>query len=323
MRHAGFPVLITDSHCDCCGCGCTQHATVISRRVTYWNPHLLLSASSIRRFHLPFQDPTTQAWLDEKSLPPDMLTEDFDVISLSDYEDGNDSDFGIQSFDGDEEAVLELEARSPSNRSESSAREQSGPGSESSWALLSSFSVDTKERFQCEHYCVRCQATRDPGEQDIESSMQILNCQQWDANCSLLAPLDRHERSNYDFAGRLPEIAFSDSRSASKSKNRWRVNQEKYDGYRYIKPGQLNALHYQSSEPPCSLAPFSSPLETTPVAIMTKRKFYQEAQRAPRPPTYHRRKHNKNYSPWTERYIVRKKERKHALQRIDEELDQI
>lgn len=256
-----------------------------------------------------------------------MPTEDFDVISLSDFEDGDNSDFGVPSYDDDEDLISEQDDLEPLFlSSEIETHKRNTSGSETLWDVITSSAVDTQEHVQCKSSDVRCPAPEElggiagkPCKRDNHCSVELRD---WDGNCNL-APVDRQESSNYDFAGRLPEITFSDLRSASKSKNRWRADQEKYYGYRYIKPAQLNALHYQSSEPPCSLVPFSAPLKDSPTTIMTKRKFYREAQRAPRPPTYHRRKHIKNYSPWRERYIVRMKERKHACQRIDGELDEV
>ncbi|PPJ53820.1 hypothetical protein CBER1_03289 [Cercospora berteroae] len=104
----------------------------------------------------------------------------------------------------------------------------------------------------------------------------------------------------YTTAGRNPTTPFRDLRSPSKAHNRTRKHSSKYYAHRHIKPGQLNAPHWDTwpphkynvfFEPGCTMrVPNNTSIlqcETNPT-IMTKKQLYIVAQRWPRPPKYHR-----------------------------------
>ncbi|KAI4190771.1 MAG: hypothetical protein LQ346_004860 [Caloplaca aetnensis] len=98
------------------------------------------------------------------------------------------------------------------------------------------------------------------------------------------------------------EVPYShDLRAASTISRRARAREEKYYGFRYIKPGQLHQPHYRLLDPnnqpstsqSCLFLSQSTHQNTTPIEYFTPRRLYEEAQKWPRPPTYHRRHKDK------------------------------
>lgn len=107
-----------------------------------------------------------------------------------------------------------------------------------------------------------------------------------------------HPSIAYEMAGRTPDHAFSDMRSAYKAKRRTRTDREKYWNYRAVKPGQRGGLHREfNDEFNFDAAGSTLPCDAD-VVKFTPRMMYNEAQTWPRPPTYHRRRGEKDYSPW-------------------------
>lgn len=99
-------------------------------------------------------------------------------------------------------------------------------------------------------------------------------------------------------AGRISSHTFRDLRSASRARKRETAKQKKYYHFRGLSPSDLYAPHYiplcatsscptQGTPDDCWLLVFPADLSTAPVRTFTKREFYEEAQRWPRPPTYH------------------------------------
>lgn len=122
---------------------------------------------------------------------------------------------------------------------------------------------------------------------------------------------------DYELAGRLPSQTFQDLRSASKARRRHRANLEKYYSYRHVNAGQLGRAHHQL--PTSIFEPQPLPSDA-PTATMTKQTLYREAQRYPRPPTYHRCHPDFTRGPVTSRKARRKYERRHAVQRLNDDV---
>jgi hypothetical protein len=108
------------------------------------------------------------------------------------------------------------------------------------------------------------------------------------------------------FLERSTSNIFSDVRSASKSRRRHLDRLHKYDSFKHVNPGQLNAAHYSVDAYNRSLAaesgtgnlprwawcryPFPASLEECPSETMTKRMFWKEAREA-RPWRWSGKKH--------------------------------
>jgi hypothetical protein len=99
-------------------------------------------------------------------------------------------------------------------------------------------------------------------------------------------------------AGRTSSHRFRDLRSASLARKREIAKQKKYYHFRGLSPSDLHTPHYlpvcaspscptQGTPDDCWLSVFPANLSTAPLRVFTKREFYEEAQRWPRPPTYH------------------------------------
>ncbi|KAK4610607.1 hypothetical protein CLAFUW4_14162 [Fulvia fulva] len=113
-------------------------------------------------------------------------------------------------------------------------------------------------------------------------------------------------------AGRAVENTFRDLRSASKARKRKRKASRKYYGWKYIKTGQLNAPHLDMEHHDAFRPLWESALPAEAETItMTKAVMYRQAQRWPRPPTYHRQSKEKEIWPWSFRIERRRELQKH------------
>lgn len=109
--------------------------------------------------------------------------------------------------------------------------------------------------------------------------------------------------------------AFRDLRSGAKVRMRSRKQSQKYYGYRYVKPGDLGTEYSEKTNTwGVKTAQLCHPLpDTLPIIATTKKELYELAQWT-RPPTYHRRKLEKEYNPWSLRYSKRVAAKKHSHQ---------
>lgn len=99
---------------------------------------------------------------------------------------------------------------------------------------------------------------------------------------------------------------FQDLRSASQAIKRDKSTRQRYYNFKYVKPGDLRALHHQSADVS----------NETPLmghhSILTKPELYRQAQLPPRPPKYHRRHIDKIRFALSQRVDARRKARKHG-----------
>lgn len=125
----------------------------------------------------------------------------------------------------------------------------------------------------------------------------------------------------YATAGRPFENTFKDLRSASRARKRDLKHRQKYYNHRHIKRGQLNQPHLDTLGE--GRLTFQSKLpHEAEIVIMNKKLLFTEAQKYPRPPTYHRRGHSKDRWPWTFSFTHRQKLRKHAHRNLETALSE-
>ncbi|KAI5363938.1 hypothetical protein Slin15195_G095930 [Septoria linicola] len=120
----------------------------------------------------------------------------------------------------------------------------------------------------------------------------------------------------YATAGRPYENTFKDLRSASRARKRDLKHRQKYYNHRHIKRGQLNQSHLDTLGEGRLIFQSKLPHEAE-VVIMNKKLLFTEAQKYPRPPTYHRRAHAKDRWPWTFSFTNRQKLRKYAHRNLE------
>ena len=139
------------------------------------------------------------------------------------------------------------------------------------------------------------------------------------------AAITRKEATALERAGRhSDQHTFADLRSGAKVRLRSRKQSQKYYGHRYVKPGDLATTSSKKTNTwraKTALQP--GPFEDMmPIIASTKKQLYELAQRYPRPPTYHRRRMEKEYSPWSQKCRERLDARKHADQVVGDAVDE-
>ncbi|TKA77210.1 hypothetical protein B0A55_02587 [Friedmanniomyces simplex] len=139
-------------------------------------------------------------------------------------------------------------------------------------------------------------------------------------------PMSRYEAANCTLAGRSPSTTFLDLRSAARARKRHRTHLTKYYSYKAVKPGQLHAeslwlgRHHERF-----WFPWLYPTDGNPdpavlegeIVAMTKKMLFDEAQRWPRPPTYHRKCPDKRRGMISNSRFRRKQERKTRYRDIE------
>lgn len=136
--------------------------------------------------------------------------------------------------------------------------------------------------------------------------------------------ISREDIIDLEQAGRhSDQHTFGDLRSGSRVRIRGRKQSQKYYGYRYVKRGDLATNSAKANAWQAKTALLEHPLSNAlPMVPSNKKEMYELAQQYPRPPKYHRRKLNKEYSPWSQRYCDRVGARKHAPRVMGEEVEE-
>ena len=102
---------------------------------------------------------------------------------------------------------------------------------------------------------------------------------------------------------------FEDLRSASQADKRDKTTRQKYYNFRYVKPGDFDALQRQFDD---MSGAERRTLSDGDQHTMTKSELYRQAQLPPRPPKYHRRHIDKIRGTLSQRVDVRRENRKHS-----------
>ncbi|KAF2816466.1 uncharacterized protein BDZ99DRAFT_458333 [Mytilinidion resinicola] len=118
------------------------------------------------------------------------------------------------------------------------------------------------------------------------------------SNPILSSTIPRSLETSMNHAGRNSAHDFQDLRSAHRAVTHTRARAEKYYSFKGLSPSDLSSPHYvavccvrgcktEGKLDSCWPTSFPADLSTAPVRQFSKREAYKEAQRWPRPPTYH------------------------------------
>jgi len=102
---------------------------------------------------------------------------------------------------------------------------------------------------------------------------------------------------------------FQDLRSAAQASKRDKTTRQKYYNFRYVKLGDFEALHGQSSVISDDSRETTSNANPT---TTTKSELYRQAQLPPRPPKNHHRHTDKIYGTISQRVDIRREDSKHS-----------